>query len=86
VYVKTGVDVVVEIVRLKLTVCPDVRVTLEGIADRVGPLVTVGLTLSPRLTVPANPSTLCTLITETPSTPGLTQRFDGLVLRAKSGD
>ena len=76
----------VVIVRFKLTVWSAARVTLDGIGDNVGPLVTVGLTPSPRLTVPAKPSILCTLITETASTPGLTQRTDGVESRAKSGD
>ena len=76
----------VEILRLKLVDWSAARVTLDGISDRVGPLDIAGPILSPRLTVPAKPPTLETLITETASTPGLTQRTVGVELRAKSGD
>lgn len=72
---------VVEIVMLKLKVCPAARVTDDGI----GEIVIDGSTLAARSTVPAKPSTLWTLIEETPSMPGLTQRTGGDVLRAKSG-
>ncbi len=58
VYVYSGVEVDVEIARLKLTVWPEARVSVDGIGDSVGPLLTVGSTLLARLTVPAKPSTL----------------------------
>ncbi len=51
-YVYSGVDVVVVTARLKLTLCPAARVSLDAIADNVGPLLTVGSTLLARLIVP----------------------------------
>jgi hypothetical protein len=80
------VDVVVEIARLKLTLWPALRVSLDGIGDSVGPFVKLGSTLAARLTVPEKPSTLARVTTATAFTPGLTHRFDGLELRLKSGD
>ena len=57
-YVYSGVDVVVEMERSKLTLWPDARVSLDGTADSVGPLLTLGSTLLARFTVPAKPLTL----------------------------
>jgi len=71
---------------LKLTVWPAPRVSLEGIGDSVGPFATLGSTLAARLTVPEKPPTLPRVTAATALTPGLTQRFDGLELRLKSGD
>ena len=85
-YVYSGVEVVVDTWRSKLAVWPAARVSLEGIGDNAGPLATVGSTLAARLTVPEKPPTLPRVTTATAFTPGLTQRFDGVELRLKSGD
>lgn len=49
---------VVEMERSKLTFWPDERVSLDGIVDSVGPLLTLGSTLLARFTVPAKPPRL----------------------------
>jgi hypothetical protein len=85
-YVYSGVEVVVDRSRLKVTLWPAPRVSLDGIEDSVGPFVTLGSTLAARLTVPEKPSTLRRVTTAAAFTPGLTHRFDGLELRLKSGD
>ncbi len=79
-----GVEVVVEISKLKLTVCPATKVSEEGIGDEPGPPAIAGSTLSLRLIVPAKPPTLCTLMMETASTPGFTHRLDGVDVSTKS--
>ena len=71
---------------MKLTLWPATRVSLEGIGDSVGLFEPLGSTLAARLTVPEKPPTLPRVTTATAFTPGLTQRFDGLGLRLKSGD
>jgi hypothetical protein len=71
------VFVVVDIVRLKLTVSPPVRVTLLGFPDRIGPLLTRASTLYARFIVPLKVP-LATEITDTPLTPGFTHKFIGV--------
>jgi hypothetical protein len=79
-----GVEVVVEICKLKLAVCPAARVSEEGIGDETGPPAIAGSRLSLRLIVPAKPPMLSTLMMETASTPGFTHRLDGVDVRTKS--
>ncbi len=79
-----GVELVVEICKLKLTVCPAARVSDEGIGDEPGPPAIAGSTLSLRLIVPAKVPMLWTLMVETASTPGFTHRLDGVDVSTKS--
>src|SRR5260370_8539109 len=81
-----GVEVVVEICKSKLTVCPAARVSDEGIGGEPGPPAIAGATLSLRLIVPAKPPMLWTLMTDTASTPGFAPRFEGVEVSTKSED
>jgi len=78
------VDVVVEIAKSKLTVCPSTSVSDDGIGDELGPSAILGSTLLLRLIVAAKPPMLSTPITETASTPGFTHKLDGVDERTKS--
>lgn len=76
---------VVEVSKLNVAVCPGTRVSVEGTAGELGPPAIAGSTLPLRLTVPAKPPTLSTLITETAFTPGFTHKLDGVDVSEKSG-
>src|SRR5260370_9951380 len=72
-----GVEVVVEICKSKLTVCPAARVSDEGIGGEPGPPAVARATLSLRVIVAAKPPMVWTLMTDTASTPGFWHRVEG---------
>lgn len=81
-YEPAVVDVVVEIVRVELSVCPDPSARLVELSDVPGP---VGTIVARRFTVPANPLMLTTLIDDVAVDPATSVMLLGFEVIAKSG-
>lgn len=82
VYEPGVVDVVVVIVRVEVSVCPDPSVRLVELRDVPGPGWTV---VASRVTVPANPLILATLIKDVADDPATIVMLLGFAFVAKSG-
>jgi hypothetical protein len=71
--------------KVDVPVPPDARVTLAGVRIGTGPFLMEGEMLAERVTVPANPLRLVTLMAELPDCPLIMVSDDGVALMVKSG-
>lgn len=76
----------VDIARLVDVVPPAVSVRVVCRRESPGPLRTLGVIETERLTVPAKPERLVALIVTLPPLPLIMERVDGLALSEKSGE
>jgi len=76
------VELVVEIVRVEVLVCPDARVTLVGLSESPGP---DGDTVAVKLTVPEKPLTLVMLRVDVAEEPLVMVILFGVAAIVKSG-